>query len=92
MNPASCTEMQDFFMGTGEIDEIYGIDGLMRMMEIHELNHEIIEKGAFPLSGRVGKTPFFAIYNNVGIIIPNTEKRYSRYPLRGGWSQQTYQR
>ena len=45
-------------MGTDEIDEIYGIDGLMRMMEIHELNHEIIEKGAFPLSGRVGKTPF----------------------------------
>ena len=71
-------------MGTDEIDEIYGIDGLMRLMEIHELNHEIIEKGAFPLSGRVGKTPFFAIYNNVGIIIPNTEKRYSRCLLRGG--------
>ena len=75
MNPASCTEMQDFFC-KGE-SKFY----LLK-----------IEKGAFPLSGRVGKTPFFAIYNNVEIIIPNTEKRYSRYPLRGGWSQQTYQR
>ena len=48
-------------------------------------------KGVFPLKkSREGS--FFVIYNNVGIIIRDTEKKYSRCPLRGGWSQQTYQR
>lgn len=41
-------------------------------------------KGAFPLKKSREGSFFFVIYNNVGIIIQDTEKKYSRCPLRGG--------
>lgn len=54
---------------------------ILKMEE--ESENEYKKKGAFPLKkSREGS--FFLIYNNVGIIIRDTEKKYSRYPLRGG--------
>ena len=41
-------------------------------------------KGAFPLKKSREGSFFLFIYNNVGIIIRDTEKKYSRCPLRGG--------
>ena len=57
---------------------------MKKILKMEEESDNEYKKKEPSRSRRVGKAPFFVIYNNVGIIIRDTEKKYSRYPLRGG--------
>ena len=57
---------------------------MKKVLKMEEESDNEYEKKEPSRSRRVGKAPFFVIYNNVGIIIRDTEKKYSRCPLRGG--------
>ena len=57
---------------------------MKKVLKMEEESDNEYKKKETSRSRRVGKPPFFVIYNNVGIIIRDTEKKYSRCPLRGG--------